>query len=87
MEVTYLEQAYLLCMCGTQVCSRTCPVCWSPLWTNDACIQQLWAEHVGVGRHAYDHRPTPERPMVRLYRDMNQTVFVRDDGTDNMEAI
>lgn len=39
------------------------------------------------GSHAYNRNPTPECPMVRLYRDMNQTVFVRDDGTDNMEVI
>lgn len=44
-DITELSTAFTLCMCSDTVCSRTCPICYSPRWVEGPCVQQLWREH------------------------------------------
>lgn len=45
MDINDLSNAFILCTCGGQVCSRQCQICSSPTWEHSPCIQQLWHEH------------------------------------------
>lgn len=45
LDITELSTAFTLCMCSGVLCSRTCPICYSPRWVDGPCVQQLWREH------------------------------------------